>query len=128
MQLERDVSELEKAGIGQIHVDILDGHFSPSMPLGLDAGYHFMLCLMQARSPDRICRKIIVGLRNMITKRGLNTEIAIDGRVSQADIMRFGVSEVNSFVIGSTCLRRGELRESLAYLQALRRKVLEEIV
>ena len=51
MQLERDVSELEKAGIGQIHVDILDGHFSPSMPLGLDAGYHFcfVLCRREAQ-------------------------------------------------------------------------------
>ena len=27
---------LEQAGISMIHVDILDGHFSPSMPLGLD--------------------------------------------------------------------------------------------
>ena len=34
--LERDVRRLEQAGIGMLHVDILDGHFSPSMPLGLD--------------------------------------------------------------------------------------------
>ena len=34
--LESQVRLLEEAGIGMLHVDILDGHFSPSMPLGLD--------------------------------------------------------------------------------------------
>lgn len=34
--LEQSVRQLEAAGIGVLHVDILDGHFSPSMPLGLD--------------------------------------------------------------------------------------------
>ena len=34
--LEREVKTLEKAGIKMLHVDILDGHFSPSMPLRLD--------------------------------------------------------------------------------------------
>ena len=34
--LEGSVRQLEDAGIEMLHVDILDGHFSPSMPLGLD--------------------------------------------------------------------------------------------
>lgn len=34
--LEHSVRQLEEAGIEMLHVDILDGHFSPSMPLGLD--------------------------------------------------------------------------------------------
>ena len=34
--LESQVRILENAGITMLHVDILDGHFSPSMPLGLD--------------------------------------------------------------------------------------------
>ena len=34
--LESQVRILEQAGITMLHVDILDGHFSPSMPLGLD--------------------------------------------------------------------------------------------
>ena len=34
--LEQQVRVLERAGIKMLHVDILDGHFSPSMPLGLD--------------------------------------------------------------------------------------------
>lgn len=34
--LERDVRQLESHGLERLHVDILDGHFSPSMPIGLD--------------------------------------------------------------------------------------------
>ena len=34
--LEHSVRQLEEAGIEMLHIDILDGHFSPSMPLGLD--------------------------------------------------------------------------------------------
>ena len=34
--LERDVGILERAGFGMLHVDIVDGYFSPSMPMGLD--------------------------------------------------------------------------------------------
>ena len=34
--LERQIRILEQSGINVLHVDILDGHFSPSMPLGLD--------------------------------------------------------------------------------------------
>lgn len=34
--LEIQIRILEQSGINVLHVDILDGHFSPSMPLGLD--------------------------------------------------------------------------------------------
>ncbi|MBQ1492567.1 MAG: ribulose-phosphate 3-epimerase, partial [Blautia sp.] len=34
--LEQQVGILKEGGISMLHVDILDGHFSPSMPLGLD--------------------------------------------------------------------------------------------
>lgn len=34
--LESQIKQLEESGIEMLHVDILDGHFSPSMPLGLD--------------------------------------------------------------------------------------------
>lgn len=34
--VESSVRVLEGCGIEMLHVDILDGHFSPSMPLGLD--------------------------------------------------------------------------------------------
>ena len=35
--LESQAKLLEQCGVQLLHVDILDGHFSPSMPLGLDA-------------------------------------------------------------------------------------------
>lgn len=34
--LEQEVRRIEKIGIKSLHVDILDGMFSPSLPLGLD--------------------------------------------------------------------------------------------
>lgn len=34
--LEHSVVELEKAGCEMLHVDLLDGYFSPSMPIGID--------------------------------------------------------------------------------------------
>lgn len=34
--LERDLQEFEELGLTELHVDILDGHFSPSMPIGLE--------------------------------------------------------------------------------------------
>ncbi|MBQ7247489.1 MAG: ribulose-phosphate 3-epimerase [Lachnospiraceae bacterium] len=34
--IESCVRQLQEAGIRMLHVDILDGYFSPSMPLGLD--------------------------------------------------------------------------------------------
>lgn len=34
--LESQVKELEQAGLKSLHVDLIDPHFSPSMPIGLD--------------------------------------------------------------------------------------------
>jgi ribulose-phosphate 3-epimerase len=34
--LESQIREIEAVGITILHIDILDGHFSPSMPLGLE--------------------------------------------------------------------------------------------
>ena len=36
LHLEEQIRELEQSGIQMLHVDILDGHFSPSMPLGFE--------------------------------------------------------------------------------------------
>lgn len=33
---EQQVRVVEQSGIGLLHIDILDGHFSPSLPLGID--------------------------------------------------------------------------------------------
>lgn len=37
--LEKSVEDIISAGYDTVHVDILDGHFSPSMPLGLESVY-----------------------------------------------------------------------------------------
>ena len=34
--LVTSVKELERIGCEMLHVDLLDGYFSPSMPIGLD--------------------------------------------------------------------------------------------
>lgn len=34
--LQRDLQRLESAGIDELHVDLLDGRFSPSLPIGID--------------------------------------------------------------------------------------------
>ncbi len=36
VNLESSIKDIEKLGVDSLHVDILDGSFSPSMPLGLD--------------------------------------------------------------------------------------------
>lgn len=36
LHLENQIRQLEDNGIEMLHVDILDGHFSPSMPLGFE--------------------------------------------------------------------------------------------
>ncbi|MBR3001247.1 MAG: ribulose-phosphate 3-epimerase [Oscillospiraceae bacterium] len=37
LNLGASVAELEQAGTEMLHIDILDGHFSPSMPLGFNS-------------------------------------------------------------------------------------------
>lgn len=36
LHLEEQIRKLEESGIRMLHIDILDGHFSPSMPLGFE--------------------------------------------------------------------------------------------
>ena len=208
--LERDVRTLESGGIGMLHVDILDGHFSPSMPLGLDTvrqlrartdlpfdchvmvteqdyfvdelldigveqivfhaetqphidgmlnrihargvragvalkpatplstleyvlekcdtvllmlinpGYAFVKGEQQTAYAGRKIRE----LREMIRARGLDTKIELDGRISPADIRTYGRDTADLFVVGSTCLKRDRLGESLRELDALRQSVI----
>ena len=39
-EMTKAVRLIEDSGLEMVHIDILDGHFSPSMPLGLDAVKH----------------------------------------------------------------------------------------
>ena len=210
LNLERQVHELETAGIQMLHIDILDGHFSPSMPLGfetvrqlrsitnlpfechlmadppeyfigelLDIGvqqitfqletaphidglinliheagvraglalkpstpisqleYEIEKCdavlVMQinpgyasSKGENKVCyadRKIR-DLRKMITDRGLNTKIIIDGRVSLDDIREYGKGIVDIFVGGTTCISKNDIRGSVAKILKLRQEIL----
>ena len=204
--LEQQCMLVEKAGLEMIHVDILDGHFSPSMPLGLDtvkqlrkktnlefeahvmvtepqffvdelieAGasqivFHIETCdhvdgmlnyihskgiragvalkpatlltnldyildkcdavLLMLINPgfaqikgeaqaDYASRKIRE-LHEMIRRRGLNTQVILDGRISPENIRTYGpCGEANIFVAGSTCISRDDPAGSLKQLKEL---------
>ncbi|MBD5559162.1 MAG: ribulose-phosphate 3-epimerase [Clostridia bacterium] len=208
--LERDVRIVEKSGIPMLHVDLLDGHFSPSMPLGLDAvrqlraltdlpfdchvmatnndffvgelldigveqivfhvetephidgmlnrirraGVRAGLALRPATDlgvldyPLEKCDTVLLMLINpgyasfgsetqvpyaerkiadlhrLIESRGLECLIELDGRISTGNIREWtGMADL--FVLGSTCIRRSALEESLKDLQILRSRILE---
>lgn len=207
--LESQVRLLEKNGIEMLHVDILDGHFSPSMPLGLDTvrqlraktdlafdchvmvteqdyfvnelldigvqqivfhaetqphmdgmlnrihekgvragvalkpstplstieyviekcdtvllmlinpGYAFVKGEKQTSYADRKIRD----LRRMIDKQGLNTKISLDGRISPENVRDYGAGIADQFVLGSTCIKRDRMEESLGEMNELRKYI-----
>ena len=209
--LESQIHILESGGIDLLHVDILDGHFSPSMPLGLETvrqlrqktdlafDCHIMTdpqeyfidelldigvqqVVFHAETQRHIdgminrihaagaragvalkpstplsvldyvlekCDSVLLMLINpgfasaknetqvpyadrkirelcaMIDARGLNTRISLDGRISRQNIRSWGCGAADQFVLGSTCLRRGELEKSLEEMSALRDEVLK---
>ncbi len=208
--LESQIRILERGGVELLHVDILDGHFSPSMPLGLETvrqlrsrtdlafDCHIMtdpqdyfidelldigvqqivfhaetqrhidgmlnrihacgvragvalkpstpLCALDyvlekcdsvllmlinpgfasAKNEAQVpyAGRKIRELRAMIDARGLDTRISLDGRISRENIREWG-DIADQFVLGSTCLRRGELEESLGEMLSLRAEILK---
>lgn len=204
--LEAQVKELERAGVKVLHVDILDGHFSPSMPIGLEMvkqlrkktdmafdvhlmtdGFDYyveellnigveqiVFHMEMEKHVDGLLNKIrergvragvalkpatpltgleyilekcdtvllmlinpgyassaaekqvpyaekkIWDLRQMINDRGLDTLIEIDGRVSTANIEKYGNGDVQLFVTGSTCFRADTIAESFAALNKIK--------
>lgn len=200
--LESQVRVLEDAGIDVLHVDILDGHFSPSMPIGLSTvrqlkertSLKFDVHLMtkdpeyfiselldigveqisfQIESAEHIdgmlnrihsagiragvalkpatplstldyilqkCDNVLLMLINpgyasseseqqvpyaerkirelseLITARNLKTNIEIDGRVSPNNVASLKYPHLNTFVVGSTCIKRGRILESMKEL------------
>ena len=86
--LEAQVRELENSGCPMLHVDILDGYFSPSMPIGLDVvrqlrkktNLPFDVHLM-AREQDYFVEELLdIGVDNrlnMIHRAGARAGIAL---------------------------------------------------
>ena len=204
--LEQQCRMVEEAGLEMIHVDILDGHFSPSMPLGLDtvkqlrkktnlefeahvmvtepqffidelieAGasqivFHIETCdhvdgmlnyihskgiragvalkpstplyeleyildkcdavllmlinpgfaQVKGEAQTAYSAKKIHDLHEMITARGLDTRVSLDGRISPENISTYGMSgEADIFVAGSTCIKKDDQTGSLKRLKAM---------
>jgi ribulose-phosphate 3-epimerase len=87
--LERQVKELEAAGIKILHIDILDGHFSPSMPLGLETVRQLRskTCLdfdahLMVTEPDYFIEELLdIGVQQLIFH--LETAAHIDGLLNK---------------------------------------------
>ncbi len=87
-RVEESVRELEKAGIQALHIDILDGHFSPSMPLGLDTvralrertDLLFDVHLMASRNDFFVEELLDIGVDQLIFHA--ETEAHIDRRLA----------------------------------------------
>ena len=86
--LESQVKEMEDAGIEMLHVDLLDGYFSPSMPLGLEAvrqlrkktNLEFDVHLM-ANSHDYFVNELLdIGVQQLVFHA--ETEPHIDNRLN----------------------------------------------
>lgn len=212
--LEHSVCQLEDAGIEMLHVDILDGHFSPSMPLGLDTvrqlrkktnmifDVHLMTTAhdffveelldigveqlvfhgeMEPHMDNRLnqirkagvragvalkpgtpltqleyvlekCDAVLLMLINpgyaqskaegqvpyasrkvrelheMIARRGLDTKVILDGRISKQNMEEFGPEGLaDIFVAGSTCLDKSDLKNSAIALREYRKSILGEV-
>ncbi len=206
---------LEQSGFDTLHVDIIDGYFSPSMPLGVDAavklskmtslkydihlmvnGNQFFVDEMLKSNPYQMCfqleteshpdrlltyikshgvragvalkpstplseleyilercdfvlamlinpgyasvpgeSKVPYGprkvreLHEMIQKRGLPTEIELDGRISLDDVVNYSKIGAQIFVCGSTCFKVGKsLEENAAEIFAVKEKAEQELV
>lgn len=87
--LESSVRQLEDAGIEMLHVDILDGHFSPSMPLGLDTvrqlrkktDMFFDVHVMTTAHDFFIQELLDIGVQNIVFHGEMETHI--DNRLNQ---------------------------------------------
>ena len=81
----------------------------------INPGYAFVKGEKQVAYADRKIRE----LRKMITDRGLNTKIEVDGRISPDNIRTYGKGDVDIFVTGSTCIKKDNMEQSLEDLMKL---------
>ena len=78
----------------------------------INPGYAFMKGERQVDYADKKIRD----LKKMIDDKKLNTKISIDGRISPDNIKTYGNGIVQQFVLGSTCLDKNHLAESIQKL------------
>ena len=86
----------------------------------INPGYAFV----KGEKQVAYAKRKVMELREMIDRRGLDTKIEIDGRISETDIEQYGKDCVDLFVTGSTCLKRDDIPGSLQHLNELRARIL----
>ena len=87
--LESQIRILEQSGIQVLHVDILDGHFSPSMPLGLDTVRQlrqktdmFFDCHVMVENQDFFVDELLdIGVQQIVVHA--ETQPHIDGMINR---------------------------------------------
>ena len=87
--LESQIRILEQSGIQVLHVDILDGHFSPSMPLGLDTVRQlrqktdmFFDCHVMVENQDFFVDELLdIGVQQIVFHA--DTQPHIDGMINR---------------------------------------------
>ena len=87
----------------------------------INPGYAFVKGEKQVPYADRKIHE----LREMIDRRGLDTKIELDGRISPKNIEDWGSGAADIFVTGSTCLKRDDLPGSFARMNELREQILK---
>lgn len=89
LHLQKQIKELEAAGVKTLHIDILDGHFSPSMPLGFEAVKQIrdetkllMECHVMADPPEYFVEELInIGVDQIVFH--IETAPHVDGLISR---------------------------------------------
>lgn len=87
--LESQIKDLEESGVKMLHVDILDGHFSPSMPLGFETVKQlrnktdlFFDCHVMADDYDFFVDELIsIGVQQIVFQ--LETAKHVDGLLNK---------------------------------------------
>lgn len=89
LNLESQVKTLEASGFSCLHLDILDGYFSPSMPLGLDTIRQLRQktdlafdCHLMAKSNDFFIDELLdIGVQQIVFH--VETERHVDGMLNK---------------------------------------------
>lgn len=108
--LQKAIEELKEAGYQNLHVDVLDGHYSPSMPIGLDTykqlakrtdlGFdihimstanEFFVSECIKMNPRRICFQVegerhITNLIGMVKNAGIQVGLAFSPATNPATV------------------------------------------
>lgn len=89
LNLQKQVKECEAAGIEMLHIDILDGHFSPSMPLGFETVRQLknatplpLECHVMVNAPEYFVNELIdIGVEQIVFH--IETAPHVDGLISR---------------------------------------------